>query len=449
MISLIKRLLPDYLVDILRLIKQRTYDTGRYQYLLKAMPKKHQALINSLQGKVTLRVAFLVSEKSKWKVDEIFKLMQRDSTFSPFIVVVPYHRWEAEVQKEKVRDFASYLRSKECEVYSHFKENKKISEELASADLVFFSDPYDVARNKVYYSDLFKNKLCFYVPYFFMATTHVKSSSLKFNGIYYPFLLSMWKIYWPHDEIKNELEAFDIEASKNSQVCGYPSMEYLHQQTLNKVEALSAWKEQAQDKIKIIYAPHHSIFENDPARETLATFIHNGEKIKELSIKYKEKVAWSFKPHPLLIHHLYQHPDWGKERADAYYRFWQEQEYTQFDDGVYDDLFLQSNAIIHDCSSFIVEYAFTQKPCLYLVSGNHINDYLNEFGKGVIGVYKQAKTVKEIEQFIQGLLTNPQSVQGKNTVFFNQYVEKYYNDQLPSERIIEDIKQSLGYINDK
>lgn len=447
MISYLKKWMPDFIKDILRPIKQITYDAWQYNQLLRNIPKKHTQLIKALQGKQTLRVAFLVSEKSKWKVDEVFRLMQQDTLFSPFIIVTPFHKWDLNNQMTRVADITHFFQSKGYEVYSHFSDSQSVTDELEKADLIFFSEPYDVARNKAYYSNLFSKKLCFYIPYFFMATTHVKGSSLKFNGIYYPFLLSMWKIYWPHNEIMSELKKFDKRAIKSSVVTGYPSVEYIYKEALKPIRASSVWKDNAQDKIKIIYAPHHTILNNMAGLEKISTFIENSEVIKELAIKYQKNIAWSFKPHPTLLANLYVHPAWGKEKADAYYQFWQEQEYTQFDNGAYDDLFLQSDAIIHDCSSFIVEYAFTQKPCLYLIGDTDINNFLNDFGKGVIGVYQKAHSPEQIEGFIKSLINNDKKT-AQNTQFFNQYLEQYYQYQLPSERIIHDLKQSLGYRND-
>lgn len=448
MISFIKKLVPGSIKDILRPIKHKTLDTWQYNYLLRNIPNKHRKLVKQLKGKETIRVAFLVSEKSKWKVDEVFQLMQKDVLFSPFIIVTPFHKWDIDNQKSRVEDIVSFFKDKDYESYSHFLEHEKILAELKRSDIVFFSEPYDVARNQNYYSDLFNNKLCFYVPYFYMATTHVKGNSLIFNGINYRFLLSMWKIYWPHNEIKSELETFDKRAIKNSVVTGYPSMEYIYKEVEKPINSFESWKKNSHHKIKIIYAPHHTIFDDLLNLEKISTFIENSDVIKNLAIEYQNYIAWSFKPHPSLLSNLYLHPDWGKEKADAYYRFWKEQDYTQFDDGTYDDLFLESDAIIHDCSSFIVEYAFTKKPCLYLIGNTDINKYLNEFGRSVIGVYQKAQTPEQIEKFIKNLIHSRNQKKLQNTQFFNKYVEDFYQSQLPSERIINDLKQSLGHINE-
>jgi DivIVA domain-containing protein len=64
---------------------------------------------------------------------------------------------------------------------------------------------------------------------------------------------------------------------------------------------------------------------------------------KEFAEKYADRIQWAFKPHPLLRDTLYQHPDWGKERTDAYYGRWESMPNTQLETGAYVELFKQSD----------------------------------------------------------------------------------------------------------
>lgn len=82
--------------------------------------------------------------------------------------------------------------------------------------------------------------------------------------------------------------------------------------------------------------------------------------------KYKDKVQIVFKPHPMLYRTLCEHSEWGKERTDAYYSMWNNMSNTQLEEGDYTELFMQSDAMIHDCGSFILEYLAVDKPCMFL-----------------------------------------------------------------------------------
>jgi radical SAM superfamily enzyme len=55
--------------------------------------------------------------------------------------------------------------------------------------------------------------------------------------------------------------------------------------------------------------------------------------------EYQDSIVFAFKPHPMMLTKLYR--EWGKDRADAYYRNWAEGENSFLADGPYIDLFAQ------------------------------------------------------------------------------------------------------------
>ena len=81
----------------------------------------------------------------------------------------------------------------------------------------------------------------------------------------------------------------------------------------------NGWKHS--DKKKIVYAPHQSIIKENNLH--LSTFLHVADFMVNLAKKYEDIIEWSFKPHPILKSKLYKHPEWGKERTDNYYSFWE------------------------------------------------------------------------------------------------------------------------------
>ena len=48
---------------------------------------------------------------------------------------------------------------------------------------------------------------------------------------------------------------------------------------------------------------------------------------------------------------------------------WESLSNAQLETGKYVDLFMTSDAMIHDCGSFTIEYHYTLKPVMYLVKG--------------------------------------------------------------------------------
>jgi hypothetical protein len=442
--EVIKKILPAPLKSILISIRastKRQIDTYKKNKMFTEMQAKQPSLIKNIKKKNKIRVIFLAIHESVWKVDSVFKGMLADPIFEPEILVCPYVQYGEERMLEDMGNTYRYFKDKNYPVSKALLQNGKWVElKTLSPDLIFFTNPHNLTRPE-YYEDAFKQYLSCYVPYYFMATKHAGTEFDQFNSTLF---LSAWKLYWPHENCSEMHKKFSINKGQNGLVTGYPACEMLYSVAEGAL-GNDVWKRQNSNTKRIIYAPHHTI---ESSRNSLSSFLLFGDFFKSLAEYYQHNIQWSFKPHPILKAKLYLHADWGKEKTDAYYKFWAEQTFTQLDEGEYDDLFLTSDAIIHDCSSFIVEYAFTNKPCLYLVNDNNLDGLLNHFGIGVMDIYVKAKTKEEVKSFVDDVVMGRNVIDENRRTYFKRYLDKYYKKTLPSERIIADIKQSLGTRND-
>ena len=105
----------------------------------------------------------------------------------------------------------------------------------------------------------------------------------------------------------------------------------------------------------------------------------------------------------MLRHALYHDPEWGQEKTDAYYRQWETMENTQLETGEYVDLFLQSDAMIHDSGSFILEYLLVDKPALYLVKEGPRPEF-NEQTIAAIDSHYHGASGEDIKLFIKDVV---------------------------------------------
>ena len=125
----------------------------------------------------------------------------------------------------------------------------------------------------------------------------------------------------------------------------------------------------------------------------------------ELARKHRDDLQIAFKPHPRLLSELYRHPDWGKEKADEYYRQWSEGYNTQLETGGCIDLFMTSDAMVHDSGSFAVEYHYTLKPVMYVT---HDLDALlatqSELGKATYKIHHIGHDMSEVESFVNDVV---------------------------------------------
>jgi CDP-glycerol glycerophosphotransferase (TagB/SpsB family) len=164
----------------------------------------------------------------------------------------------------------------------------------------------------------------------------------------------------------------------------------------------------------------------------------------DIAQTYSDRLQIAFKPHPSLLTQLYAHPDWGKERTDQYYELWQQMPNTQLETGQYADLFMTSDAMIHDSGSFVVEYLYANRPVMFV--SNNLQSILatqSEFG---LQAYKQAYIGREagdIRHFIDEVVlreNDPMRPQRKQ--FFSDYLLPP-GGKTVAQNIVEDITKSL------
>ena len=121
---------------------------------------------------------------------------------------------------------------------------------------------------------------------------------------------------------------------------------------------------------------------------------------------FYDQINFVLKPHPMLKQVLYQHPDWGLEKTDRYFSAWTSKSNCRLEDGPYDSLFYYSDALIHDCGSFIAEYIYLKKPHAFVLSSDDIKNSFNQFGKRCLKNTFQLKGKRSISMFLDKIISN-------------------------------------------
>lgn len=430
MLDFLKKLLPTTFKDWLRPFKMTLVDNPKKRKLFLHMQRKHQELLHQIKGKEKIKVVFLAIHKSVWKVDPVFQKMLNDPFFEPVILVCPYTVYGEERMKQDMQECYEYFKEKGYPLLSsyHAEEQRWITLEEIQPDIVFFTNPHNLTR-KEYYEDAYLNYLSCYAGYG-MPISKYENYQAQFNQVFHN---AIWKIFVQTVEMVENYKNISQRGRVGIELVGDCLVEQLRGTRFDQ----STWKN-AKQKIKIIYAPHHTIEDNKIF--SISTFLENAFFIKEIALKYKDDIYWSFKPHPLLKEKLLIHPDWGKQRTEDYYGFWTEFESSQVDEGEYIDLFKNSDAMILDSSSFLGEYLFVDKPILYLLKKDSLN-YFSSFGHKCLSVSSQALGNKEIENFIVQLLNDTDVNQHKRRVLIDDYDRSLSYKIDTSTRILKILKQ--------
>lgn len=388
----------------------RRYTTEPKQ--IKAQQAQNRLLEKKLKGKKVVHVSFFILDDCVWKYDGIYRLMEQNERFEPTILICPTMTFD-ENQRISIMDKAySYFKDRGYRVlYSYDKMSGTwldVRTEL-KPDIIFYGSPYDGINRKEYYVTGLPDILSCYITYGYILETYQWVYNLLFHNL-------LWLQFSESEE--NHQTSCRLMRTKgtNTVLTGYPLFDLL----CNNQMSRDVWKIKDREVKRIIWAPHHSI---DEWGVSVSTFLSYHAIMLEIAEKYKDRIQIAFKPHPLLKQRLYL--NWGKERTDAYYSTWEQLENGQFESGEYLDLFLGSDAIIHDCMTFTIEYLYTLKPALYLDrrkmgQGKWQLNY-NQAGQEAYRLHYHAYNSDEIYQFLEEvILENKDTKYPEKRKFFDE-----------------------------
>jgi hypothetical protein len=392
--------------------------------------------------KRVIKIAFLVMHDSVWKVDNLFKKMMSDPCFDPVIIVTPFISYGENNMFNQMDVTYRFFEEKKYPViksYDH-KKNQWISfSKQINPDAVFFTNPHPITYD-IFYKNIFSKYISYYVPYYYQISKH-DNYKMQYDQLFHN---SVWKIFSPHRVAFEIHKKFSSNKGSNVELVGYPGTENLIKSKVDKHEEV--WKSQSCRKLRIIWAPHHTI---DSPDLPYSNFIKYANFFKKIAHEYSTLIQWAFKPHPILMQKLINHPDWGLEKTLDYWNFWSESEFSQLEESDYSSLFKTSDAMIHDSGSFLVEYFFTGKPVMYLVSNELIKDYFNELGSQAFDNCYHGNNKDDIYRFIKSLLSGNDEMQISRNIFFQKEIAPYYQFCMPSSRILNSIKKDFGLLDER
>lgn len=400
----------------------------------RATERQHQRLVCQLRAEQRpINVVFMALDLALWRYQDIYELMAADSRFNPVIVLSPCPlREDPDKDAESLRQFFNAKGIPYID-YKHGAPAFDIRKELRP-DIMFYTQPYEYLLQDEHDCRHFYDRLLCYLPYGFWSSTGKLSYDLHFHN-------QAWRLYYStslHLE-----EAHKVASNKGRNVCvaGYANADdYL------KADHQDVWKQlhDGKRRKRIIWAPHFSIISENSAFPPRANFLWMAELMVSIAKKYKDQIQIAFKPHPALLTQLYQHKDWGRERADAYYQQWVEMENTQLETGQFIDLFMTSDAIIHDSGSFAVEYHYSKRPAMFVSKDmTPILSILGDFGKQAYGLHYIGKDEADIRQFIENqVLAGEDPMKPQREAFFQHYLLPP-NGKSVAQNVLDDIVESL------
>lgn len=406
--------------------------------MIKTQPSKHKKALQRVreQSKTRrIRVAFFALHSAVWKYENVYRLLEKDDRFDPIVVVCPVVNYGHENMLEEMTKAYKFFLEREYNVVRAFDpgtgEYLDVKTQI-SPDIIFYTNPYQGLIDDRYYITRFRDVLTCYVNYFYGM------SGFDDKQVYQRSTLPnlVWRFFLETTMHYQNFKALSRNKARNGIVTGYPGVDQLVFQGYKKD---GIWKIPDKKIKKIIWAPHHTINEEFELRNS--NFLKYSNEMLNIAQKYRSHVQISFKPHPLLKIKLYNHKEWGVKRTDEYYRKWELGENTQLNTDRYIDLFNTSDALIHDCGSFTVEYLHCGKPALFLMN-DFTYDSLNDFGKLALEHHYQAHCTQDIEDFIVNVVIHDQD---NLSVMRKEFYDKMLRpNNIPASQIIyQTIREEL------
>ena len=356
-----------------------------------------------VRRKNKINVIFIITELGMWKSEALYLKMLEHPRFNPVIRVLP-----SPENLDAMEPIIQYLQGKGFD-YRTLSPDESLKTEM-KADIIFYPKPYVTS----YYpkQNFFRNRyaLFCYIVYGF----HNIVSDFICNQLYHNYA---WQTYFENHSAAVDTAKAMMNKGRNIKVTGLP-MEDAFRKPLSSYN--DCWKKQEYPKKRIIWAPHFSFAKDSMLN--YSTFLEYYDTMLNLAEKYKNQVQFAFKPHPLLRPHLNEH--WGEERTDSYYERWANMENAQLELGQYIDLFMTTDALIHDCSSFTNEYMYTHKPVMYLLRGSaeiHCSQ-LNSYSREAFNLHYFGRSDSDIEAFIVDVLNGVDPYRDPREKYYEKYL---------------------------
>ena len=381
-------------------------------YLDLFIPFRRWCYSKQLKRKKHINVVFFAISRSMWRYQHLYEEMSKHPRFKTTIIIHPFNNWPEEQKQEYIHELQEYFKSKSIPFVMGTKTDGSILDvkKTCNPDILFYPQPYSGYYPPELSFENFKNRLLCYYPYAFWRS----KNEWSYNTYFHQFA---WKLFYSTELHRKDAQNICCNKGKNVEVVGYPNADdFLFRKHTD------VWKKQEKKKKRIIWAPHFTI--NKGGWLEQSNFLWMAELMITIAKKYSDKIQMAFKPHPHLFRELCEHKEWGETKTRDYYNQWANMENTQLETGEFIDLFMTSDAMIHDSGSFCVEYHYSGNPVMYVADNFEKQvEAMADFGKLAMKQHYVGKTEEDIIDFIgRRVLGNDDPIKQQRLEFVQKYL---------------------------
>lgn len=387
-----------------------------------------------------IKVGFLVYSSAEWQCEKIYRLMDADPLFDPWIVLCGYgHGNDDFVRQTYIRTCSFFRKAGTYRIeYMGYCNRRIKGKRIDDYDILFYITPFEgLCPAEINLPNRMITQIAIHVPY---GAYLMNKRDTRYGGNFFDwtvFELS-WK-FFAENAIIADIKARDSRLGDyNVSVSGLPKMDDLLDHSFFCRADL--WKNEEDAKVKLIWAPH---FNQQPGMN--GTFRSNYRWFLEYA-KNQREISWIVRPHPRMMAGMLESGIFQTEKEyQAYMSEWDSLPNARvIEMGPYFDIFDTSTAMIHDCGSFIVEYMYTDKPQLLLRPDKP--RAMNEVGETIIDrIYSvRGDDFVAIERFIEHLKNGKDPKKKERRNLFEKFLDyKRLNGKPASDYIVDSIREKI------
>ena len=365
---------------------------------LRAQAARHAAACRAkLARGEKLTVAFLVCDASMFSGESVYLKLKDDPRFACSICVAPRVTRGEAFLRETLAKTVSSLAARYGDAVRPLYEPDTGRALPLDADLVFSTILYEDQTLPDYTTERLSARSLVAILYYGYGGLF---ASNEHKTPFLPNLVFAWRYFVSNEATRAMNVARNPRLADSIVVAGYCKMDRL----AALCDRTAAAPAEGRRK-KVILCPHHTIDKAVDGSLALSTFLEHADLFLKLPEMFPE-IDFVFRPHPLLVPRLATAKWWGEAKTAAYREKMAAFPNVEFQQGGdYFASFAASDAMIHDCGSFLAEYFYTGKPqCYLLASEKTVEEQFLPFSRQLLAHAHKAFTDDEIVAFLRNVV---------------------------------------------
>lgn len=399
-----------------------------------------------------IQVAFMSYSAAQWPAEKLYRDLEKDERFHPYIIVSPLIDRDAMSGVTGYNQTLSWYQENGYEVRGGLTDRVLGWSELGGTPdiVIHLSSWYECIPDDQQFLRLPWRCLNMYVPYSMLLGDNRDHTYAKDHVFNKDMINMMWRIYTDSELGRQQFEIYSILKGENAVFSGYLKMDEFYDGEEHRNDSKTElWKypEGANpgEYKKVIIAPHYGMTTSGSV--VYSTFRDNYFFWIYLAKKYRDSVTFLFKPHPNLrstVVGVGLFPTY--EAYDEYLELWNNLPNAKaIEESSYIDYFRSSDAMIMDSNSFIGEYLYIHKPLLFLTRPEQS---FNAVGEKMIEAHYRTpgNRYMEIEKFLnEVVLDGNDMMKNEREEIFETYLDyRKQTGRYAHEIIYSDLLMLIG-----